>query len=222
MTIGIGPLSGAPLGAGAAPGFVTLARVSAPGPLGVPALVVRHDFTGLLGDAVTRFVMDLITPAGTVRVPMSSWQATLQTGSSDYVQCVIPACAPWVSTIISATSFVIYRQAGIPGAALPLEYEMARSNADNAQFDQGPQRYTCTLSGYPPGAPAVVGPPSAVFDRTLTGVRSISMGSGLRVRCAVDWLLRPGQRAFVRGSPFVARYINYYINPGDAYMEVGE
>jgi hypothetical protein len=197
------------------------AWLQVPGPLGAPAVLARHDFSAALGDAVTRWVMDLITPTGTVRVPISSWQATLQTGSSNYVQCVVPACLAWVEAINAATEFVIYRRADIPGTALQIEYEMARSLAEQAQFNQGPQRYTCTLSGYPDAFADSLDPPVA-YDRTLAGVRSISSGSGLRVRCAVDWLLRPGHRAYVGAVPFVVRYINYYAMESDSYMDVGE
>lgn len=210
------------LGSPAALGLVPLfGHSAAPGPLGAAAVLATHDFTDVLGDATTRWVMDLITPTGTVRVPISSWQATLQSGSSSYVQCVIPACLAWVDAINAATEFVIYRRADVPGTALTIEYEMARSLAEQARFDQGPTRYTCTLSGYPDAFAASLDPPVA-YDRTLAGVRSISSGSALRVRCAVDWLLRPGHRAYVGAAPLVVRYINYYAMDGDGYMDVGE
>ncbi len=189
--------------------------------IGVVRVRAAHDFTGALGDATTRYVMDLLTPDGAVRVPISSWQATLQTGSSNYVQCVVPACAPFVDAINTATEFVIYRRAEIPDGAA-IEYEMARAPVQ-AQFDRGPQRHTCTLSGYSPAFVADETPPAA-YDRALVAVRSISSGQGgTRVRCAVDWLLRPGHRAFADGAPLVASYINYYSpSTGDSYMDVGE
>ena len=195
--------------------------IAAPSMIGVVRVRAAHDFTGALGDATTRYVMDLLTPDGAVRVPISSWQATLQTGSSNYVQCVVPACAPFIDAINTATEFVIYRRAEIPDGAA-IEYEMARAPVQ-AQFDRGPQRYTCTLSGYSPAFVADETPPAA-YDRALVAVRSISSGSGgTRVRCAVDWLLRPGHRAFADGAPLVASYINYYSpSTGDSYMDVGE
>jgi hypothetical protein len=197
------------------------ARIMAPGPLGTPAALATHDFTGALGDSITHYVMDLMTPTGTVRVPISSWQATLQSGSSSYVQCVVPACLAWVAAINAATEFVIYRRADVPGTALTIEYEMARSATEQAQYNQGPQRYTCTMSGYPDAFASSIDPPVA-YDRQLAGVRSISSGSGLRVRCAIDWLLRPGHRAYVGAVPFMVRFINYYALESDGYMDVGE
>lgn len=232
-----------PLGAGSALGqLVAVARAMAAGPLGAASVVARipilatasapsvlgqggvlayHDFTVGLGDAVSLYVMDLITPTGTVRVPISSWQATLQTGSSNYVQCVIPAVTMWASAINTATEFVVSRRAVLP-SGLAVEQEMARAPAEQAQFDRGPLRHTCTLSGYSTAFAASANPP-AVYDRALTGIRSISSGaSNLRVRCAVDWLLRPGHRAYVEGAPFIVSYINYYAPSGfDSYMDVG-
>lgn len=212
------PLGAAPALVGIVPIF---ASAQAAGPLGAVAVLALHDFTPALGDAVTRSVMDLITPSGTVRIPISSWQATLQTGSSNYVQCVIPACTVWQSAINTATEFVISRRAVLP-SGLAVEQEMARAPAEQAQFDRGPQRHTCTLSGYSDAFAANDNPP-AVYDRALTGIRSVSSGaSNLRVRCAVDWLLRPGHRAFVDGVPFIVSYINYYAPSGfDSYMDVG-
>lgn len=197
------------------------ARCSAPSPLGACRLQIQNDSTRLLGDVISVYVMDLITPTGTVRVPISSWQATLQTGASCYVQCVVPACAVWAAAINAATEFAISRRAVLPGGQA-IEVEMARAPADTAIFDQGPSRYTCTLSGYSTAFGANTDP-AAAYDRTLTGVRSVSSGTTRRVRCAVDWLLRPGQRAWVQGTPLVVGYINYYAPSGfDAYMDVGE
>jgi len=209
------------LGSARVTSLLTYGHAAASSPLGSAAVLAQHDFTGALGDSIARFVMDLVTPDGTVRVPISSWQATLQTGSSSYVQCVIPACLAWVDAINAATEFVIYRRAEVPGTALTIEYEMARSAAEQARFDQGAARYTCTLSGYPDAFAEDLDPPVA-YDRQLTGVRSVSSGGGLRVRCAVDWLLRPGHRAYVGAVPLVVRFINYYAMERDSYMDVGE
>jgi len=198
-----------------------VAHASAASPLQAAHVVAHTDFTGLLGNALSVYVMDLITPTGTVRVPMSSWQATLQTGASNYVQCVVPACTMWVAALAAATEFVIYRRAVLPSGEA-IEQEMARAPASTAQYDRGPARHTCTLSGYSTAFVANA-EPDAAYDRTLTGVRSVSSGSSMRVRCAVDWLLRPGQRAFVDGTPLLVGYINYYAPSGfDSYMDVGE
>lgn len=200
---------------------VITATSAAASPLGRAAAVGFHDFTGQLGDPTTLFVMDLVTPTGSVRVPISSWQATLQTGSSNYVQCVIPACATWTEAINAAAEFVIYRRAVLPSGKA-IEYEMARAPAGQTQFDRGPRRHTCTLSGYSDAFADSADPPPAAYDRALTGVRSISSGKSYRVRCAVDWLLRPGHRAFVSGAPFVVKFINYYApSEWDSYMDVG-
>lgn len=191
--------------------------------LSAPSLLAFNDFSGQLGDATSVYVADLITPTGTVRVPISSWQATLRTGAASYVQAVIPACAPWVTDINAATQLVISRRAILPNGSA-LDYEMARTPLESIQFDLGPRRYTCTISGYTT-AFAVVESPDATYDRYLNGVRSDSSNgsSGRRVRCAVDWLLRPGQRAWVNGTSFVVGFINYYSPPGwDSYMDVGE
>lgn len=197
------------------------ARVDVPSMLGAANPLAVHDFTGQLGDATTYYVMDLIGPSGTVRAPISSWQATLQTGLSNYVQCVVPAVSAYVDTINAATQFVVSRRVVLPGDVV-IEYEMARAPVQTVSLDQGPSRYTATISGYSSGF-APDEDPSAVYNRTLQDIRSISVATGgTRVRCSIDWLLRPSHRVYAGSRNFVASYINYYVGNNDAYMEVGE
>lgn len=221
------------------------ALISAEGPLGAPELLGRvhaaafisvegpllyavspavlgwHDFSGAInGAGVARYYMDLITPGGDVRVPISSWQATLQTDSAQYVQCVVPACAEWVDDITDATAFRLSRLLTLSSGAT-LEYQIAQAPLDTVQFAQGSTNHSATLSGYIDAAPVLTWPDGT--ERTLTGVQSIyTYSSGLRVRCAIDWLLQPGQSAQVGETVFTASYINYIVSGNEAYMDVGE
>jgi len=181
-----------------------------------------HDFTGQVGTSPTRYVMDLVTPSGVVRVPISSWQSTQQVDQSCYAQCVVPACFRWTEYIDAATEFVVYRAAKNT-AGETFEHEMVRSPIEQIAYDRGARNYTATISGY--GAALVVDEePPAIYDRTLTGVRSVSVYNGqMRIRCVIDWLLRPGHRAYVdETTSFIVDYINYYSNDYDSYMDVGE
>lgn len=197
------------------------ALAAVPSVLSRASALVNHDFTVALGDVTARYLMDLVTPSGLVRAPISSWQATLQTGGKCYVQAVVPASTQYADAINAASEFVISRAAVLP-SGMQVEQEMARAPL-SAQFDRGAMRETCTISGYADGFQESDNPP-AEYDRTLSRIRSMSSGAGgMRVRCAVDWLLRPGQRAFADGVPMIADYINYYApTGGDSYMDVGE
>jgi hypothetical protein len=214
--------SAGPLGAPAIVGVHgSAARIDVPSPLAAPLVLLLHDFTAAVEGRPLVYVMDLTTPGGKVRAPISSWQATLQTEQSNYVQCVVPACLPYVDQINAATTFTILRRATLADGTL-FEYAMAAAPLSNSSFAQGTSNYTATLSGYASGlAPNLS--PSTVTDRTLQGVRTVySQASGIRTRCAIDWLLRPAQRAYVNGVPFIVSYINYYVSDGDQYMDVGE
>lgn len=214
---------GAALGAGKFLGTIpqTL-RALGGSALGAGKAVAWHDFTGAVSETSTlAYVMDLIGPSGTVRVPISSWQATLQTDASCYVQCVVPACLPWVELIVAATEFVIYRRATLTSGAT-IEYEMARSPLETRSYAQGGFNYSATLSGYPDALTADASPPTT-FDRTLTSVRVVNDGDGgIRVTADIDWLLRPGMRAYYGETPILVDYINYYVPGNDQYMIVGE
>ena len=209
-----------------------VAQVSAPGPLDAMACAgyVWHDFSDVVGDEEAQFyVVDFELIAGTVRVPMSSWQATIQSGRSSYVQVVIPASTAYFSTLETAVTegadMVIYKGVRLHNGDSVLQ-ELARGPTETVRFDQGPFRATATVSGYADAFVPAVSPP-AITDRTLQHVRSVSSGSGgdTRVRCAIDWFLRPGYLAIVTGTgarEFTVDYVNYYVNERDAYMDVGE
>jgi hypothetical protein len=211
-----------PLGApSAVGGLVYIGAAAAPSPLGAARALALHDFTTVIpAGTPSRWLCDLVTPGGDVRVPISSWQATQQTDRANYAQAVIPACLDYVADLTAATEFVITRAVEVDGLAL--EYEMVRAPLEQLTVDRGPRRATATIAGY--SDPEVVDPnPPAATDRTLTGVRSLSVASGLpRARASIDWLLRPGQRATADGTEITANYINYYVNGSDAYMDVGE
>jgi hypothetical protein len=191
---------------------------SAEGPLGQPAAFARHDFTSAVTGLLTQYVMDLVTPSGLIRVPISSWQATLQTEGQSYLQCVVPACAAWVDSINAATEFVIYRRVVLPDGTT-LEAAMASAPVSSS-LAQGGYSYSATLTGYSDSFAIDTTP---AYARTLEGLRTAFSYSGLRrIRCSIDWLLRPGQTAIADGDEFTTRYISYYVNDGDTYMDVAE
>jgi hypothetical protein len=196
--------------------------VTAPSPLAGMAILALEDIADLLIDGPAIYTMELTTPGGLVRIPISSWQATLQTGSTSYVQCVIPAAAGYVTELSTATEFSIYRRLYLVGGST-IDYEMARAPFQVLQTDYGPYNYTATVSGYTDAYPADANPPASL-DRTLTGVRSVSTytGGGIRIRCAIDWALRPGHRAYLGATPILVDYINYYAPGSDQYMDIGE
>jgi hypothetical protein len=177
--------------------------------------------------AQIRYVMDLIVDGELVRVPISSWQATLQVDSESYVQCVVPACGVWADTINAASEFVISRVGKLypeygSGTA---EGELARAPVQTVQLSQGGTNYSAVISGYT-DALTDDEDPDSIYDRELLGIRSVqTFGDTVSIRCAIDWLLRPGQRAIYGSISFVVSYINYYVTNAaksiDAYMDVG-
>lgn len=211
-----------PLGAPAMTGHVRIVGfASAPSPLGTPAILGWHNIGAAVNsDGPGLFFMDLVTPDGPVRAPISSWQGTLQTASAQYVQCVVPNCAAFVDDIEAATSFRIWRRLRLLDGGT-VDYLVAEPPLEDVQIARGSTNHTATLSGYLDAAPVVAWPPGTA--RTLTGVQTIfTYSSGKRVRCAIDWLLQPGQEAIVEGVPFTVSYINYIFGDGSAYMDVGE
>lgn len=196
--------------------------ISVASPLAGAAVLAAVDYTDLVVESSVRFVMDLATPGGAVRVPISSWQATQQVDRSNYLQCVVPACGSYLDDINAATDFTISMTADLTTGE-SITQTMATSTLDVLATNRGPTNYTATLSGYSAGYVAQTAPPSE-FDRTLVDIRSQSTSSaGTRVRCKIDWLLKPGHRAYLdETTSIIAAYVNYYVTGQDVYMDVGE
>jgi hypothetical protein len=181
-----------------------------------------NDFTGAVDPASTlSYVADLITPDGVVRVQISSWQATLQTDQACYGQMVVPAIFEQLEAVISATEAIVYRKAALTGGG-SVEQMMLRFPVETPSLSQGSTNYTAVLSGYFDAFPGESDLP-AEMTRDMLGVRSISEdGGGTRLRCDIDWLLRPGMKARYGSTEIDVSYINYYVPGSDQYMDIGE
>lgn len=154
-----------------------------------------------------------------IRIPISSWQATVQLDRSNFTQAVIPGALEWVDAVNDRKDgeIIIYRGVRHQGGNVQ-EVELARAPLEQVQLDQGPINTTMTLRGY-----SQPQSPQNALTRDLQNVRSQSTSaSGVRFRCDIDWLLRPGHTAQARGTTFEVAYINYYVTRGQAYMDVGE
>lgn len=183
--------------------------------------IVFEDFTTVLGEPTSQYVMDVLDDGGVAtRIPISSWQATLRDqAGSDYAQCVIPAAQPWLTALQNAVEFVVFRVASLPSGG-GLEYEMVRCPLEQLSLDQGAFRYTATISGYIDAATGM--PSTTATERDLQDVRMISTSEGgVRLRSSIDWLLRPGRTAHYQDLAVDVTFINYYVNGEDQYMDVG-
>ena len=191
------------------------------GPLNSPAGEPFVDWAADLDPLTTQNYYALDIDDGVldaIRIPISSWQATLQLDRASFVQAVIPAALDYLSGINarSATGAIIISKGVRYEDGTTQESEIARVPLTTTRYQRGPNRATITVSGY--GSTPV----PAVNVRTLRDVRSVTTDSGFRVRCSIDWFLKPGHTAIVGADLFTVSYINYYANDSDEFMDVGE
>lgn len=185
-----------------------------------PSLVAITDYDAIVSGIPSRYVVDLVAADdSTTRLQISSWQATLQTTQKSYGQCVVPAVTGAISTALNAAvDFVILRLAIVDTGII--EQEMVRCPLQSVSYAQGAFNHSATLQGYVAGFVEVADPP-AYLDRELTDVQIVFVyEDSVRVRCAIDWHLRPQQRAIVDGSPLIVSSISYYVGGNQAYMDV--
>lgn len=191
--------------------------ISAPIACGAPSAFAESFFDGLIpAGAKLTYLMQVVTPSGNVTIPISSWNATLQTDAENYVASVIPNCEQWLPTLDAGTEFVIYRRAVWPSGMV--DQEMARAPLETVRTDRGGTNYTASIQGYSEAFPELENPPST---RALSNVRTVSTyETGTRMRCEIDWILRPGMTASFAGIAFAVTSISYFVQVGDEYMDV--
>lgn len=202
------------------------AWASAPSPLEGVSCVAEMDWMALINPVTTRQYYQCVLTGSAdgladARLRIKSWQATLQMDRASFLQCVVPGTLDFIDAIEARRNgdIVLIRGAEFQDGTV-LEQEMARTPMDTFRYDRGPTRASATLSGY---ADLFGNNTPSARKRTLTGVRTISSDqSGLRVRTDIDLLLRPGRQADATGYTLDVRYINYFVNNTDAFMDVGE
>lgn len=184
-----------------------------------PTGYVFSDWTSLFNALEIQYyyACDITDGSTTLRKPISSWQATINANGASFAQAVFPNAAEIVGQIaaMGEPEFVIYKGVRL-GDGSVREEEICRAPIQTPLLSEGATNTTLTLQGYT----TFGGQPGAA--RELINIRTQSNRGGLRVRCDIDFFLRPGQTAIARGSEFIVSYINYYANADDNWMEVGE
>lgn len=153
-------------------------------------------------------------------VPISSWQATIQSDRSQFYQCVIPAADPYLSTIAALQGAARVHIIAIANVdSIVVEKRIFNGPLDIFSTYTGPNNTTAVLSAY--WEPEDFG---AARDVDLLGVRSLTVNSSgaTRVRSDIDWDLKPGDTANYEDTTFTVEFINYYVGQGQAYMDVGD
>lgn len=169
-----------------------------------------------------RCFADALVDDTPIRIPISSWQATLRNDGSNYAQIVVPTAAAWADTLDAATEIIItYALCDDAGTATD-ELEVCRFPPETLSYAQGVRNDTVTVSGYWDGYDYNADP-AIETNRDLTGVQqAFSTTNTLRYRCKLDPLLRPSVRAYPDGyTAILVTYVNFYVGQQGAFMDVG-
>lgn len=190
-----------------------------------PSMTGYQDWVSKLPEIELQEVYRLVITGAADGLPdlyigkMSSWQATSQSGTrASYLQAVLPAASELLPSIADRQNGNLVIQKGYRFQDGSTRYEeVVRARFDGLRPDRGRRALTVTVSGY------LSGMQSANGFRALSGVRSVSTQNGKRrVRCSIDFFLKPGMLVGFDGDSFEASYINYYVNQNDKFCEVGE
>lgn len=207
------------------------ARVSIPGPLNPGGFYSSAvvDYSNISGVQATRFIMEL-TGASRLRIPISVWQATIATDVATYAQCTIPAVTDYAEEIKTRLNdgerFILFRLFELDDVtAQSVGQETAQmvvldAPMEIANFTDRVDGYSCLLAGYD----AIRIAPVTPVTYLLSGIHSINQSATgiLRVRCAINWSIQPGDIADTGIESFTVVYITYYTNATESYMVVGQ
>lgn len=156
---------------------------------------------------------------GSLRLPISSAQATMRLTGQSFLQAVVPAGDQYIEALTTLKGQPMALRSGYrfaDGSLSPLEV-IATAPFDMVRPDEGTRGVTLTLTGYG-NLPAV-----PVNTRTLQEVRyrSTDASGKRRVRAGIDLFLKPGHTAVDSdGISFTVGVIQYFINASSESMEV--
>ena len=202
---------------------VTKANAWLPSPAGTPSLLGWIDWPDAINQNLDRqfYICELRkTGLDSVRVPMIYLQATLNSRRSNFLSVVLPSDDSFIPLITERLggTFAVIRGVLKSGGTVR-EVEMFEAPISLPGRSIGPTSSSIPLSGY---TPAYV-PTGALagITRRLQHIRTITTGVETRIRCAVDWWLKPGMIADTGTFTFEVGYINYYVTDNDAYCDIG-
>ena len=197
------------------------AQISLPGPLGQASTYIFNNFYPLIEDDTQQWVMR-ITSDPVIEIPITSWQATLQTDRDSYLQAVVPDAGQYGQVFDDnqgVSNFEIYRRLVVDGAEF-YEYVYG-ALLQTVTLYTGPFKETATVIGY--GDP-IDNAVDFVGTREMTGIRQITsiVNGNFRARGDLDTLLRPGNDITVDGLTVTVAFMNIFVtSEGQQYMDVG-
>lgn len=160
------------------------------------------------------YVLDV----GSLRLPISSAQATMRLTGQGFLQAVVPNGGAYVDELAALLDEPMVLRSGYryaDGSLSPLE-PIAEAPFQISSQSTGPINDTLTLSGYGPRTT------TTAATRKLREVQTRTINTdGRRVRCALDLFLRPGHTATDSdGAVITVGVIQYFINASSQAMEV--
>ncbi len=165
---------------------------------------------------------DLYEGETSVRVPISSCQATLRADTSHYAQIVVPQGSTWAATLAASDHFaIVYAACSDDGAVLE-EIEVCRAPVSNISYARGPTNDTATVTGNWEADPLDPFPQWETNRRLYGTQQEFTTDAGKRYRCKVDPLMRPSRLAlFDDTTAILVELVGFYISRSVAYMDVG-
>jgi hypothetical protein len=168
--------------------------------------------------------------ADKIIVPISSFQCTLRPSderASSYFQVVIPNGDLYISRIrqmmISTTTFFLIERFAQFSKGQGAGILIAFPKMQNVTYNQGPTNATITLQSWDRYESFSDYPENNAIH--IKSPMSVSISGGYRVRCAIEWWVRPGVIAFVDHpiipNPFLVEWVNMYVNADTEYMDIG-
>lgn len=181
----------------------------------VYALSNRKTIVDAARELKVAYVFDVVTPAGTLRIPMQSFQSRLRSDGISYLTAYIPGGTAYKGKILTGQMMYVRRVVEYTDGS-KVESEIARSQITDVTPSLSPNNSTMTIAGslsYPP--------PASPKSLSLSNILYVAYyDDEIGIRIAPNSQMQPGDIINFDGIDYVSTEIVMYVESSANYCEV--
>lgn len=181
----------------------------------VYALSNRKTIVDAARELKVAYVFDVVTPAGTLRIPMQSFQSRLRSDGISYLTAYIPGGTAYKGKILTGQMMYVRRVVEYTDGS-KVESEIARSQITDVTPSLSPNNSTMTIAGS-----LSYTSPASPKSLSLSNILYVAYyDDEVSIRISPNSQLQPGDIINYESKDYVATEIVMYVESGANYCEV--
>jgi len=179
------------------------------------ALSNRKTIVDAARELKVAYVFDVVTPAGTLRIPMQSFQSRLRNDGISYLTAYIPGGTAYKGKILAGQMMYVRRVVEYTDGS-KVESEIARSQITDVTPSLSPNNSTMTIAGS-----LSYTSPASPKSLSLSNILYVAYyDDEVSIRITPNSQLQPGDIINYESKDYVATEIVMYVESGANYCEV--